>query len=117
GSPSTGSTATGSRAADGLVTEIPAQKGLVNRARRTDFHRLTVTRVEPLTDASAAITLTVPADLADAFAFAAGQTLTVRRGEERRTYSICAPAGAAPRIGVREVAGGAGSGWAPPHTQ
>jgi ring-1,2-phenylacetyl-CoA epoxidase subunit PaaE len=83
----------------------------VRRARRSDFHRLTVKRVEPLTEDSAAITLTVPDDLAGAFAFAAGQTLTVRRGEERRTYSICAPAGTAPRIGVREVAGGAVSGW------
>jgi ring-1,2-phenylacetyl-CoA epoxidase subunit PaaE len=82
------------------------------RGRRSrDFHRLTVKRVEPLTDDSAAITLTVPDDLADAFAFAAGQSLTVRRGEERRTYSICAPAGSAPRIGVREVAGGVVSGW------
>src|SRR6202043_2516676 len=53
----------------------------------------------------------VPDDLAGAFAFAAGQSLTVRRGEERRSYSICAPAGAAPRIGVREVANGAVSGW------
>jgi ring-1,2-phenylacetyl-CoA epoxidase subunit PaaE len=88
------------------VTETPAR-----RARRSDFHRLTVKRVEPLTEDSAAITLTVPDDLAGAFAFAAGQSLTVRRGEERRTYSICAPAGAAPRIGVREVAGGAVSGW------
>jgi len=110
-SPVVESTATGSRAAEGLVTEIPAQKSLVSRARRADFHRLTVTCVEPLTDDSAAITLTVPDDLADAFAFAAGQTLTVRRGEERRTYSICAPVGAAPQIGVREVAGGAVSGW------
>ena len=89
---------------------------LVRRARRSDFHRLTVKQVEPLTEDSAAITLTVPADLADAFAFAAGQSLTVRRGEERRTYSICAPAGpgfpnADPRIGVREVAGGAVSSW------
>ena len=83
----------------------------VRRARRSDFHCLTVKRVERLTDDSAAITLLVPDDLADAFAFAAGQSLTVRRGEERRTYSICAPAGAAPRIGVREVAGGAVSGW------
>jgi ring-1,2-phenylacetyl-CoA epoxidase subunit PaaE len=91
--------------------EGPARKSPGNGARRTDFHRLTVKHVEPLTDDSAAITLTVPAPLADAFAFAAGQTLTVRRGEERRTYSICAPAGAAPRIGVREVAGGAVSGW------
>jgi ring-1,2-phenylacetyl-CoA epoxidase subunit PaaE len=78
---------------------------------RTDFYRLTVKRVEPLTDDSAAITLSVPDDLADAFAFAAGQSLTIRRGDERRSYSICAPAGAAPRIGVREVAGGAVSGW------
>jgi ring-1,2-phenylacetyl-CoA epoxidase subunit PaaE len=78
---------------------------------RTDFYRLTVKRVEPLTDDSAAITLTVPVGLSSAFAFAAGQSLTVRRGEERRTYSICAPAGSAPRIGVREVAGGAVSGW------
>jgi ring-1,2-phenylacetyl-CoA epoxidase subunit PaaE len=31
--------------------------------------------------------------------------------EERRSYSICAPAGCAPRIGVREVPGGALSGW------
>jgi ring-1,2-phenylacetyl-CoA epoxidase subunit PaaE len=82
-----------------------------NRARRTDFHRLTVKRVEPLTEDSAAITFSVPADLAGAFAFAAGQSLTVRRGGERRSYSICAPAGSAPRIGVREVAGGAVSGW------
>jgi ring-1,2-phenylacetyl-CoA epoxidase subunit PaaE len=78
---------------------------------RTDFHRLTVKRVEPLTEDSAAITLGVPPDLAGVFAFAPGQTLTIRRGDERRTYSICAPAGAAPRIGVREVAGGAVSGW------
>ncbi|HET9080111.1 MAG TPA: 1,2-phenylacetyl-CoA epoxidase subunit PaaE [Trebonia sp.] len=78
---------------------------------RADFHKLTVKRVEPLTGDSAAITLTVPPGLADVFAFAAGQALTVRRGAERRTYSICAPAGAAPRIGVREVAGGAVSGW------
>ena len=42
-----------------------------------------VQRVEPLTDDSAAITLAVPDDLASAFAFAAGQSLTVRRGEER----------------------------------
>jgi ring-1,2-phenylacetyl-CoA epoxidase subunit PaaE len=83
----------------------------VARGRRADFHRLTVERVEALTGDSAAITLSVPPDLAGAFAFAAGQTLTVRRGEDRRTYSICAPVGAAPRIGVREVAGGAVSGW------
>ena len=78
---------------------------------RTDFHPLVVERVEPLTDDSAAITFTVPGDLAGAFAFAPGQSLTIRRGAERRSYSICAAAGSPPRIGVREVAGGAVSGW------
>ncbi len=91
------------------MTQTPVRE--TARGRRTDFHRLTVSRVEALTGDSAAITLSVPADLAGVFAFAPGQTLTVRRGGERRTYSICAPAGAAPRIGVREVAGGAVSGW------
>jgi ring-1,2-phenylacetyl-CoA epoxidase subunit PaaE len=78
---------------------------------RTSFHRLMVSRVEPLTDDSAAITFAVPRDLAETFAFAAGQSLTIRRGDQRRSYSICAGAGAPPRIGVREVAGGAVSGW------
>jgi ring-1,2-phenylacetyl-CoA epoxidase subunit PaaE len=80
-------------------------------ASRTEFHPLTVARVEPLTDDSAAVTFTVPSPLAGTFAFSPGQSLTVRRGDERRSYSICAPAGRPPRIGVREVAGGAFSGW------
>lgn len=91
------------------MTETPVREPA--SALRRSFHQLTVRRVEALTDDSAAITFAVPSALADVFAFTAGQTLTVRRGEERRTYSICAPVGAAPRIGVREVAGGAVSGW------
>jgi len=75
------------------------------------FYPLVVADVEPLTDDSAAITFTVPRELAGTFAFAAGQSLTIRRGDQRRSYSICAPAGAHPRIGVREVPGGAVSGW------
>ena len=31
--------------------------------------------------------------------------------EHRRTYSICAPAGTSPRIGVREIPGGLFSAW------
>ncbi len=93
------------------LTRTSASQGLVNGTRSRDFHRLTVKRVERLTDDSAAITLTVPDKLADVFAFKAGQSLTIRRGEERRSYSICAPSGSAPRIGVREVVGGAVSGW------
>ena len=78
---------------------------------RTDFHRLTVARIDPLTDDSAAVTFRVPPELHDAFAFAPGQSLTLKRGEDRRSYSICAPVGRAPRIGVREVPGGAVSSW------
>lgn len=82
---------------------------------RTAFHRLTVADVERLTDDAAAVTFEVPEDLQDLFAFAAGQSLTLRRFvdgvEQRRTYSICAPAGAAPRIGVREIPDGLFSAW------
>jgi ring-1,2-phenylacetyl-CoA epoxidase subunit PaaE len=78
---------------------------------RAVFHPLTVTAVDRLTDDAAAITFAVPSSLRDLFAFRPGQWLTVRRGSQRRSYSICAPAGSAPRIGVREVPDGAVSGW------
>ncbi|MDT4924431.1 MAG: ring,2-phenylacetyl-CoA epoxidase subunit PaaE [Pseudonocardiales bacterium] len=78
---------------------------------RTEFFPLRVAAVEPLTDDSAAVTFDVPDELRTTFAFAPGQSMTVRRGGERRSYSICAPVGRAPRIGVREVVGGAVSGW------
>jgi len=107
GTPATGTPATGTSATGTAVGQRPPSR----RAKSRDFHRLTVHRVEPLTGDSAAITFAVPADLAEEFAFAAGQTLTVRRGDDRRSYSICAPAGSAPRIGVREVEGGAVSSW------
>ncbi|MCW2758019.1 MAG: paaK [Nocardioidaceae bacterium] len=84
-------------------------------APRPTFHALTVAGVEPLTDDSAAVTFDVPDDLREAFAFEAGQSLTLRRmidGEEhRRSYSICAPAGARPRVGVREIPDGLFSRW------
>ena len=52
----------------------------------------------------------MPDDLRDDFAFQAGQSLTLRRTiegqEHRRSYFICAPAGALPRVGVREIPGG-----------
>ena len=76
-----------------------------------EFHLLTVARVDRLTDDSTAVTFAVPEPLRATFAFAPGQSLTVRRGTERRSYSICAPAGRSPRIGVRRVAGGILSGW------
>ncbi|MDY7083827.1 MAG: 1,2-phenylacetyl-CoA epoxidase subunit PaaE [Actinomycetota bacterium] len=80
-----------------------------------DFHALRVAEVERLCPDAVAVTFDVPGDLAGVYAFRPGQSLTVRRPgddrDERRSYSICAPAGARPRIGVREVPGGLVSGW------
>jgi ring-1,2-phenylacetyl-CoA epoxidase subunit PaaE len=79
-------------------------------SRTAPFHTLTVAGVERLTDDAVAVTFDVPDHLAEAFAFEAGQALTLRRVidgvEHRRSYSICAPAGSRPRIGVREIPDG-----------
>ncbi|MCP2260414.1 ring-1,2-phenylacetyl-CoA epoxidase subunit PaaE [Streptoalloteichus tenebrarius] len=84
-------------------------------ARRSTFHELTVAGVDRLCADAVAVTFDVPAELAGDFDFRAGQYLTLRRRvdgrEERRSYSICAPVGAAPRIGVRRVEGGLFSEW------
>ncbi len=90
-------------------TARPARPG------RGAFHELTVSAVERLTEDSAAVTFAVPEHLRPDFDFGAGQSLTLRRVvggvEHRRSYSICAPAGAAPRVGVREIPGGLFSSW------
>lgn len=82
---------------------------------RTEFHTLTVAGVRRLCDDAVAVTFDVPRELAEQYDFRAGQSLTVRRmiegKEERRSYSICAAEGERPRIGVREVPGGAFSSW------
>jgi ring-1,2-phenylacetyl-CoA epoxidase subunit PaaE len=79
------------------------------------FHTLTVAGVEELTDDAVAVTFAVPDDLRDEFAFVPGQSLTLRRTidgrEERRQYSISAPAGSPPRVGVREIPNGLFSRW------
>jgi ring-1,2-phenylacetyl-CoA epoxidase subunit PaaE len=84
-------------------------------ARRPQFHELTVARTDMLCTDAVAITFDVPPELADAYEFQPGQSLTLRRfvdgKDERRSYSICAPAGRPLRIGVREVPDGALSGW------
>ncbi|WP_229680206.1 1,2-phenylacetyl-CoA epoxidase subunit PaaE [Saccharopolyspora thermophila] len=83
--------------------------------RRTGFQPLRVSRVERLCDDAVAVSFEVPPELAAEFAFRPGQSLTLRRRvdgrEERRSYSICAPVGAPPRIGVRLVPGGLFSSW------
>ncbi|WP_235734440.1 2Fe-2S iron-sulfur cluster-binding protein [Nocardioides alcanivorans] len=77
----------------------------------TGFATLTVARVDRLCDDAVAVEF----DEAPGFDFVAGQSLTVRRTvdevEHRRTYSLCSPEDAQPRIGVREVPGGTVSPW------
>jgi ring-1,2-phenylacetyl-CoA epoxidase subunit PaaE len=75
------------------------------------FHTLRVADVDRLCDDAVAVTFDVPDDVAELFAFRPGQFLTLKQGDERRSYSICAPAGAPPRVGVRRVAGGLFSEW------
>jgi len=86
-----------------------------SRNARRQFHELTVARIDRLCDDAVAVTFDVPPELVEDYQFMPGQSLTLRRmvdgREERRSYSICAPAGQPPRIGVREVPGGALSGW------
>ena len=91
------------------------------RKPRATFHPLTVAAVEPLTDDAVAVTFAIPPELREAYVFAAGQHLTVRRVvdgvEIRRSYSICSTprstcAAGLVRIGVREIADGAFSRYA-----
>ena len=71
--------------------------------------------MERLCDDAVAVTFDVPDELRAAYTFEAGQSLTLRRvidGEDhRRDYSICAPVGERPRVGVREIPEGRFSQW------
>jgi ring-1,2-phenylacetyl-CoA epoxidase subunit PaaE len=100
------------------VLDTPTRTGAAAdpvRHRRPAFHPLRVAAVDRVCDDAVAVTFAVPDELADDYAFRPGQFLTLRRvvegREERRSYSICAPAGAAPRIGVREIPDGLFSSW------
>lgn len=77
---------------------------------RPTFRTLRVARIDRLCGDAVAITFEVPEELVEQYTFRAGQYLTLRQDvegvEERRSYSICAPVGQAPRIGVRRVEGG-----------
>lgn len=101
------------------TTTSPAAQAGPDRARparrRLVFHALRVAAVDHLCEDAAAITFEIPEHLAEEFAFAPGQSLTLRREvdgrDERRSYSLCSAVGAAPRIGIREVPGGLFSSW------
>ncbi|HEX9339164.1 MAG TPA: 1,2-phenylacetyl-CoA epoxidase subunit PaaE [Pseudonocardiaceae bacterium] len=90
------------------VAQAPPRRSAV-------FHSLAIAGIDRLCADAVAVTFDVPPELADVFAFRAGQYLTLRLVvdgvEERRSYSICAPVGAAPRIGVRLVDQGVFSSW------
>jgi ring-1,2-phenylacetyl-CoA epoxidase subunit PaaE len=80
-----------------------------------NFHPLKVTAVERVAEDAACVTMEIPSALRDAFAFHAGQYVTVRRTiegrEERRTYSIVtAPGGGVLKLGIRLQRGGRMSG-------
>ena len=83
------------------------------------FHPLRVAEVADDGGDALIVAFDVPAELRRSFAFTPGQYLTVRRvvdGEDlRRSYSICAAAGEALRVGVRRVAGGRFSSWLHEH--
>jgi ring-1,2-phenylacetyl-CoA epoxidase subunit PaaE len=98
-----------------LMEPAPAPAAGARARRRPVFHPLRVAAVEPLCADAAVVSFDIPAELREEFAFAPGQSLTLRRRidgrDERRSYSICSPAGTAPRIGVRMVPGGLFSSW------
>jgi ring-1,2-phenylacetyl-CoA epoxidase subunit PaaE len=80
------------------------------------FHALKVAEVVPETAEANSIRFEIPAELRDAFAFKAGQHLTLRAtidGEEvRRNYSLCtAPADADWMVTVKRIGGGLFSNW------
>ena len=80
-----------------------------------NFHPLKVTAIERVAEDAACLTVEIPPALRDAFAFHAGQYVTVRRmigeREERRTYSIVTPpGGGALKLGIRLQLGGRMSG-------
>src|ERR1700748_2199557 len=81
------------------------------------FHRLAVNDHRRETADAVSMTFKIPSELAEDYAFAPGQYLTLRTtmdGEEvRRSYSICSgPEDGELRIAVKKVDGGAFSSWA-----
>ena len=78
-------------------------------ATRPEVHPLRIAAIDPLTDDAVALTLDVPEELRERYAFRPGQHLTLV-GEDgvRRSYSLCvAPSTGVWRIGVKQLPGGA----------
>jgi ring-1,2-phenylacetyl-CoA epoxidase subunit PaaE len=80
------------------------------------FHALRVAEIVPETSEANSIRFEIPEELREAFAFKAGQHLTLRatiNGEEvRRNYSLCtAPADSDWMVTVKRIGGGLFSNW------
>jgi ring-1,2-phenylacetyl-CoA epoxidase subunit PaaE len=91
------------------------------KTRRTGFTQLAVCGIDHLTDDAVALSFDVPEPLRQAYAFAPGQHITVRRYEDgadvRRSYSLCSTPQELTRhgrlrIAVRQIPGGAFSSFA-----
>lgn len=85
-----------------------------------EFYKLRVIEVKRETPDAVSVLLEAPAAAREAFAFKAGQHLTLRReigGEEiRRNYSVCvSPNEGALKIGVKKITGGVFSSWVNDH--
>ncbi len=83
----------------------------------SEFHTLTVSEIKKETPNAVAITFQVPEDIKNAFAFKAGQYVTIKfqhKGKDlRRAYSICSsPKSGVLKIGVKKVTDGAFSEYA-----
>ncbi|TLP80777.1 ferredoxin--NADP reductase [Maribacter sp. ACAM166] len=81
------------------------------------FHALTVKHIKKLTPTSVAVTFAIPKDLAQTFAFTAGQYITIKKeikGKElRRAYSISSsPEKDGITIGIKKVDNGGFSSYA-----
>ena len=81
------------------------------------FYKLPVKTIERLTNKSISITFTVPDNLKEAFAFKAGQYITLKTiidgNEVRRDYSLCSsPKSGQLTVAIKEVKGGVFSSYA-----
>ncbi|MCF8569176.1 fatty acid desaturase [Gordonia sp. HY002] len=100
-----------------LAPLLPLRVPAGSTATKATAHTIPVAEVRHLTADSIELTLDVPADLRDQFAFRPGQHITIRHtvgGEQiRRNYSLCTPAASGDiAIAVRRVPGGVFSNYA-----
>src|SRR5450432_3243997 len=80
------------------------------------FHSLRIAEIRRETPDAVSVRFDLPSEMREAFTFQPGQHLTLRTeigGEDiRRNYSVCvAPHEGELRIAVKQIAGGAFSGW------